>query len=169
MLSTTNKWNRLTEMDGLQYMKTLSNSRDKNELLVRFANVRPDSQPRWGAMSAHQMICHLSDSFRGSLGERYVRPATNLFKRKVLKWVALWVPLRWPHGIKTLPEMDQQRGGTPPSDFASDSEKFRILFERFCSSENEFAPHGMFGQMSRSERMRHAYLHIDHHLRQFGA
>jgi hypothetical protein len=24
-------------------------------------------------------------------------------------------------------------------------------------------------QMSRSERMRHAYLHVDHHLRQFGA
>jgi hypothetical protein len=27
----------------------------------------------------------------------------------------------------------------------------------------------MFGQMSRTERMRHAYLHFDHHLRQFGA
>ena len=89
----------------MQYMKTLSNSRDKNELLVRFANVRPDSQPRWGAMSAHQMICHLSDSFRGSLGEKYVSPATSLFKRTLLKWVTLWVPLRWPHGIKTLPEM----------------------------------------------------------------
>lgn len=150
-------------------MKTLSNPRDKNELLVRFANVRADSQPRWGAMSAHQMICHLSDSFRGSLGEKYVSSASSVFKRTLLKWVALWVPLRWPHGVKTLPEMDQQQGGTPPSEFASDSEKFRILFERFFSSENQFAPHGMFGQMSRSERMRHAYLHIDHHLRQFGA
>jgi Protein of unknown function (DUF1569) len=154
---------------SIRYMKTLSNPRDRNELLVRFTKVRADSRPRWGAMSAHQMICHLSDSFRGSLGEKYVSPATSLFKRTLLKWVALWVPLRWPHGIKTLPEMDQQHGGTPPSEFPSDSEKFRILFERFCSSENEFAPHGMFGQMSRTERMRHAYLHIDHHLRQFRA
>ena len=154
---------------SMQYMKTLSNPRDKNELLLRLKNVRADSQPRWGAMSAHQMICHLSDSFRGSLGEKHVSLATSLLKRTLVKWVALWVPLPWPHGIKTLPEMDQQQGGTPPSEFASDSEKFRILFERFCSSENELAPHGMFGQMSRSERMRHAYLHIDHHLRQFGA
>jgi len=25
----------------------------------------------------------------------------------------------------------------------------------------------MFGQMSKTERLRYAYLHIDHHLRQF--
>jgi len=25
----------------------------------------------------------------------------------------------------------------------------------------------MFGQMSKAERLRYAYLHIDHHLRQF--
>ena len=151
------------------YMKTLLNSRDRNELLARFARVRVDTQPRWGTMSADQMICHLSDSFRGSLGEKYVSSRTNLFKRTLLKWMALWVPLRWLHGVKTLPAMDQQRGGTPPLRFASDSEKLRILFERFCSCQGEFAPHGMFGQMSRTERMRHAYLHIDHHLRQFGA
>jgi hypothetical protein len=152
-----------------QYMKTLLNPRDRNELLARFAKVRADSQPRWGTMSAHQMICHLSDSFRGSLGEKYVSSRTNLFKRTLLKWMALWVPLRWLHGVKTLPEMDQQHGGTPPLEFASASEEFRILFERFCSSQGEFAPQGMFGQMSRTDRMRHAYLHIDHHLRQFGA
>ena len=89
---------------SMRYMKTLSNPRDKNELLLRFANVRADSQPRWGAMSAHEMICHLSDSFRVSLGEKHVSPATSLLKRTLLKWFALWVPLRWPHGFKTLPE-----------------------------------------------------------------
>ena len=48
-------------------------------------------------------------------------------------------------------------------------ETLRILFERFCSSDGKFAPHTMLGQMSRTERMCHAYLHMDHHLRQFGA
>jgi uncharacterized protein DUF1569 len=72
-------------------------------------------------------------------------------------------------GIKTRPEMDQQQGGTPPAEFASDLETLRILLERFCTSEGEFVPHAMFGQMSRIERMRHAYLHMDHHQRQFGA
>jgi hypothetical protein len=121
-------------------------------------------------MSAHQMICHLSVSFRASPGEKQISPSTTLFKRTIYKWAALWVPLQWPHSIKTRPEMDQQQqGGTRPVEFASDVEKLRMLFDQFCGRKGEFAPHAMLGQLSRTERMRHAYLHMDHHLRQFGA
>ena len=65
---------------SMRYLKTLSNPLDKNILLVRFANVRADSQPRWGTMSAHQMICHLSDSFRGSLGEKICQSGHEPFQ-----------------------------------------------------------------------------------------
>jgi len=65
--------------------------------------------------------------------------------------------------------MDQYQGGTPPVEFATDLEKLRIVLNRFCNSNGQFAPHATLGRMSRSERMRHAYLHMDHHLRQFGA
>jgi len=72
-------------------------------------------------MTAHQMICHLSDSFRSALGEKQISSSSTLFKRTIYKWAALWVPLPWPHGIKTRPEMDQQQGGTQPVEFASDA------------------------------------------------
>src|SRR5580700_11690271 len=142
-------------------MKTLFNPTDRNEMLQRLTGVRPETQRRWGSMSAHQMICHLSDSFRAALGEKQVSQSTTLFKRTIYKWAALWLPLHWPHGIKTRPEMDQQQGGTPAEEFASDVKKLHILFERFCTSQGEFAPHPMFGSLSRTERMRHAYLHLD--------
>ena len=150
-------------------MKTLFNAPDRQEVLNRLTNLSLESQRRWGTMSAHQMICHLSDSFRAALGEKQLSQGATLFKRTLLKWAALWLPLHWPHGVKTRPEMDQQQGGTPPEEFASDLKKLHILFERFCTSRGEFAPHPMFGRLSRTERMRHAYLHMDHHLRQFGA
>lgn len=150
-------------------MKTLLSDCDRREVLDRLAIVRSVSRPRWGTMSAHQMICHLSDALRSALGEKYISPSTTLFKRTILKPLALWVPVPWPHGFRTRPEMDQQQGGTPPVNFSSDLEELRILFERFTTRDGEFTPHAMFGQMSRSERMRHAYLHFDHHLRQFGA
>jgi hypothetical protein len=150
-------------------MKTLLNVRDRSEVLKRLDGVRSDAQRRWGTMSAHQMICHLSDALRAALGEKYVSPANNLFMRAILKPLALWVPVSWPHGFKTRPEMDQQLGGTQPATFAADVGELRALLERFCTEEGEFAPHAMFGQLSRAERMRHAYLHFDHHLRQFGA
>ena len=152
-----------------EQMRTLLNDHDQKEVLDRLSKVRPDSQPRWGSMSAHQMICHLSDSFRAALGEKYVSPATNLVTRTFLKTLALWVPIPWVHGFKTRPEVDQQQGGTRPVEFSSDVENLRILFERFCGLKHDFAPHAIFGQLSRTERMRHAYLHMDHHLRQFGA
>ena len=148
-------------------MKTLLDVRVRKELAERLGKLRPDAQPSWGRMSAHQMVCHLSDSMRAALGEKYISRSTSLFKRVILKRLALWAPLPWPHGFKTRPEMDQQQGGTPPVEFASDLEEFRTLLGRFCMLEGEFAPHAMFGQMSKTERLRYAYLHIDHHLRQF--
>jgi uncharacterized protein DUF1569 len=149
-------------------MKTLLNDTDQNEVLHRLSR-RSDSQRRWGSMSAEQMICHLSDSFRAALDEKDVSSSSTLFKRTFYKWAALRVPIRWPHGIKTRPEVDQQQGGTLTVEFSSDVENLRILFERFCGWKHDSAAHAMFGQLSRAERMRHTYLHMDHHLRQFGA
>jgi len=123
-------------------MKTLLNGRDRREVLDRLDKLHSHAQPRWGKMSAHQMICHLSDALRSALSEKYISPSTSLFKRVILKPLALWLPLPWPHGFKTRPEMDQQRGGTRPVDFESDLEELRILFERFCTREGEFAPPG---------------------------
>jgi hypothetical protein len=150
-------------------MKSLANPRDKKEILERLAKVRADSERRWGSMSANQMICHLSDSFRVSLGEKKVSLVDTFASRTIVKFIALRVPMAWPHGVKTRPEVDQKIGGTRPTDFVADVATLRALVERFCSKEGEFAAHPMFGQLSRAERMRHAYLHIDHHLRQFGA
>jgi hypothetical protein len=89
-------------------MKTLLNGHDRREVLDRMAKLRSDAQPRWGTMSAPQMICHLSDALRAGLGEKYTSPSTSLFKRTILKPLALWVPVPWPRGFKTRPEIDQQ-------------------------------------------------------------
>jgi hypothetical protein len=60
--------------DATPKMKTLLNSRDRIEILERLEKVRMDAQARWGTMSSHQMICHLSDSLRAALGEKYISP-----------------------------------------------------------------------------------------------
>jgi hypothetical protein len=67
--------------------------------------------------------------------------------------------------------MDQEIGGTPPVEFEQDRRELLKLMDRFtCESPiPTFSAHPIFGQMSRKELMRWAYLHINHHLRQFGA
>ncbi len=151
-------------------MKTLANPDDKKLLLERVGKLRSDSPRAWGKMSAHQMVCHLCDSFRSKLGGKEVQSRANLFTKTVMKWWALRAPLPWPHGIRTPPELDQQIGGTPPEEFEKDRETLVSLAEQFASQPNRTADatHVFFRKMNVEEWMRWAWLHMDHHLRQFG-
>jgi hypothetical protein len=129
-----------------------------------------DSVRRWGKMSSHQMMCHLADSFRGVMGEKPLGAKTRTFGAGLVKWLALYSGLPWAHGLKTMPEVDQQIGGTPPTEFAADRQALRRLFERFTRQPRDFAwaRHPMFPDMTDRDWMRWAYLHMDHHFRQFG-
>ena len=150
-------------------MKTLGNPADKQALLDRLNQVRSDSPRAWGKMSAPQMICHLNDAFRMALGEKQVSATDNFFSRTVMKWAALRLPIPWPHGIKTMPEVDQQIGGTPSAGFEKDQREIVSLTERFMGNPEYLASakHPFFGKLTVEEWMRWAYLHMDHHLRQF--
>lgn len=53
----------------------------------------PDSQRRWGTMSPHQMVCHLTDSFKAGTGEKEVSSISSMLSRTVVMWIALYVPI----------------------------------------------------------------------------
>ncbi len=150
-------------------MKTLARRRDKAEILERLRAVRPVSVHRWGRMSAHQMVVHLADSFRVAAGQRPFHAAPGLLGRTLLKWVALYAPLPWPAGIRTSPEVDAEREGTLPADFASDLAQLEALVELFTAEATRLdgQTHPVFGRMSEAAWLRWGYLHTDHHLRQF--
>jgi hypothetical protein len=152
-------------------MKTLAHPQDKAEVLRRLRTVTPDSARRWGRMSARQMVCHLSDAFRMCLGQRDVVPIDSWLWRRIVKPVALYLPIPWPPGILTRPELDQQCGGTKPSDFAEDVRDLETLLEIVTTPLLRFSGrnHPTFGTMSDTDWLRWGYLHMDHHLRQFGA
>ena len=149
--------------------KTLAHPADRAEIVARTRLIQPSSPRKWGRMSAHQMICHLADSFRVIIGEKAVSPAPGA-PSKIMKWLALQLPLRWPHGVKTRPEVGQFVAGTAPTQFEPDCKELLRLIERFTREPRDFQwhPHPMFGDMDDEEWMRWGYLHTDHHLRQFG-
>jgi hypothetical protein len=151
-------------------LKTLANTADRRAIERRLALVRPDLARRWGKMSAHQMVCHLADSFRGVMGEKAVAVKPGTFGRGLLKWMALYSGLPWPHGVRTMPEMDQLIGGTQPAEIETDREALRMLLGRFTSEPRDFVwrKHPIFLVMNEAEWMRWGYLHMDHHFRQFG-
>ena len=152
-------------------MKTLARARDTAEILHRLRSIRLDSVGRWGRMSAHQMVCHLSDGYRLLTGERTTTLAATPLPRPIMKCVALYAPVRWPRSVPTTPDLDQCIGGTRPADFEADlAELERLLTTVATERRGRLAGHlhPLFGRMSESAWLRWAYLHADHHLRQFG-
>ena len=150
-------------------MRTLDSAADRQAIVRRMSAITASDRRVWGEMSAHQMVCHLCDSFRVALGERYASPATGFLKRTAIKWIALRVPAKWPKGTPTPPEVEQGVGGTAPVEFEADRSELLSLTRRFYDrSDDPSVSHPYFGRMTRQEWLRWGYLHADHHLRQFG-
>jgi hypothetical protein len=153
-------------------VKSLARERDQAEIRARLKRLRPDSERRFGSMSAQQMVCHLADNFRMALGQKAATAPSGPLQRTLIKWLALYAPLRWPPGNSTSRELSQERGGggTPPGDFASDLARAEALFDDVVSPARRLTrePHPFFGPLSDAQWLRWAYLHTDHHLRQFG-
>jgi hypothetical protein len=133
-------------------MSTLAEPEVRASCCERITRLDHKANPKWGRMTAHQMVCHLNDAFRVGAGEMYASPATNLFKRTVVKWIALRSAAPWPHGLPTRPELEQGCGGTPPSNWVRDCAKL----------------HPIFGKMAKRDWHVWGYRHVVHHLRQFG-
>ena len=148
-------------------MRTLADQRETLDIIRRLHTVRPDTAARWGRMTAHQMVCHVADSLLMALDERPVRAVRP---RTIIRWVALYLPVPWPAGLPTAREIDQEFEGTRPADFVSDVRHVESLLRRITDQQASTCPtHPVFGTMSRAAWLRWGYLHIDHHLRQFGA
>jgi hypothetical protein len=123
-------------------------------------------------MSAPQMICHLHDAFVMGTEGRSVSSVSHLGNRTIIKWIALYAPVRWPQGVPTRPEIDQVAGnGRAPAAFGQDVAALVAVLDAAAGDERFFdgRVHPIFGPLSRAAWLRWGWLHVDHHLRQFGA
>lgn len=151
-------------------MRTLADPAETAAVLSRLERLTPDSRRRWGTLTPAMMVVHLADSYRAALGERDVAPVSTPFPA-LMKWVALYLPLPWPPGVPTRPEVDPMRGGTQPGEFAADLARLRALIERYAASGAglEGRRHPLLGPLTAAEWLRWGWAHADHHLRQFGS
>ena len=151
-------------------MRNILNKEDLIYVINRVNSLTPNTIPLWGRMNASQMTCHCSDQILMALGKIEFQFAGNLFSNKVLKnLILLGMPA--PKGkVKTNKEIDQFVSGTKPTSFEKD---VRNLIERLERFDNEFSSkkhvaHPTFGKMSKREWGRLIFVHLDHHLKQFG-
>jgi hypothetical protein len=148
-------------------MATFADAQSRRDCLDRLTRLTASTQRKWGRMTAHQMVCHLNDSFSLAIGKKHASSISNPISRTLVKWIALRSPITWPHGVKTRPEMEQGVGGTPPGDWDRDCAALRAHISDFADCQ-KYGEHPMFGEMSRRDWHTWGFRHVDHHFRQFG-
>jgi hypothetical protein len=145
--------------------KSLSDARARQELLDRLERLSPRSTPRWGTMTAHQMLAHLADWMLMAKGDLKTAPMKRLLRYPPLKQLAIyWLP--FPRGVATAPELLRRK----PSTWSVERAAVRERVQQFENLDPKLTwpEHPVFGMMSAKAWCVFAYRHMDHHLRQFG-
>lgn len=151
-------------------MKSLLNPVDKAEMLKRIGEVTPKDPSLWGKMNVHEMLVHAADQVRLSFGEkRSPYRGTMMTSTFVKIMVLLGMPI--PKGkIETTAELKQGVGGTKLTAFEQDRAILSDMVNNFETKYGEtgFRKHPVFGDLNKHQWGRLAYLHLNHHLKQFG-
>ncbi len=136
----------------------------RDEMLRRLAALRFDRSPRWGRMTAPQMVTHLIEAYRMPSGELHIAARSMPFK-PLLRWLMLYV-MPFPKGAPTARELLARR----PSTWDADVEALRacIAAVREPAAGERVGEHPIFGKMSARDWGVLLYKHTDHHFRQFG-
>jgi hypothetical protein len=153
-------------------LPTLADPGEAERAMRRLDRLDPTAQPLWGRMGALGMLRHLNDAFATIDGSRPPPPAPaqrgNALRRQATRLVALYLPAPWPRGLRTLPVIDQEAGGSPPGTFADEAAELTTYVARYAAGDvPAVRVHPFLGQLSTWEWQRWAYLHVDHHFRQF--
>jgi hypothetical protein len=146
-------------------MKSLHTESDRHAVVARVGRLTADTAPKWGRMTATQMVVHLADSARMATGELLVRSKGAPFRFPVLKQLLMYV-MPIPKNLPTAPELLARA----PREWSVEVADYLGALEAFASKDVKglWAVHPVFGPLTGVEWGRQAHSHIDHHLRQFG-
>lgn len=150
--------------------KDIFNSDCYDTILRRIQDLKKDSQPIFGKMNVNQMLCHCADQLRMAMNFIIIPLEGNRISRYFKKQIALSFDSIPPEKIETLDQVNQEKEGTPPVGFEDDKVNLVKLLEYLTQSPDEYElqPHPMFGTLDKKQWGKLIYVHLDHHLKQFG-
>jgi uncharacterized protein DUF1569 len=147
-------------------MPTLFDKTTHAEIIDRIHRLRPDAQRRWGRMTAPQMVAHLSDQMRHTLGHATATSLPGYLRNPLVRYLVIfWLP--WSKGkVKGPPEAFV----TLPTTWDADVATLIELVDRFVTlgPAGEWPEHPMFGRMTGRYWGVFCQKHFNHHLSQFG-
>lgn len=146
-------------------MPSLLDPATRASVVERLHRLQPDATPRWGRMTAPQMLAHLSDSFRMAMGQLPIKSRNIWFAQRFpAKHIFLYV-MPFPKGAPSAKELTTR----PPLPFEEErATVVRLMEQMAAQGPATTAEHAIFGRLTHKEWSVLGHKHVDHHLRQFG-
>lgn len=140
----------------------------KNEVTERSRRLSANQQPLWGTLTAAEMLRHCSEVLKGTMAH-YATTQRETLKQKISRFVMLNFVPRFPKGAKTPDRVNIKKNNITVNDLATEQEQFARLVNKFVSFTGPITLfHPYFGYLNHRQWGILTWMHMDHHLRQFG-
>jgi hypothetical protein len=149
-------------------MQNLLRSQDAESIIRRAKTLQANLPPKWGTMSVTEMLHHCNKATEAIIeGKGESKKSTA--KQKVIKFLFMNVIKKFPKNAKAPERFDVKKRQLKPQEFEIELETYIKLATRFSKhKEDIIVSHPYFGKLSTNEWGNFTWMHLDHHLRQFG-
>ena len=148
--------------------KNLFDAGVKDEVIARAMKLTAQSERAWGSMTPVEMLRHCSEALSATLSNYKASKPTTL-KQRVQRFMMLNVIPEFPQGAKTPAPLDMKQNKIVTLGLEKELQTFAERVNTFYNYKELFtSSHPYFGNLSRKQWGIISWMHIDHHLRQFG-
>jgi hypothetical protein len=139
-----------------------------NDLIYRALKLSPESKHHWGNMDVIEMLQHCNAANKLVLLGTQSNKQDSL-KQKIIRFAYLNFPLRFPKNIKAPKKLKLITDKETPQNFETEKELYIELISQFpIQTFPKKMYHPVFGNLNPKEWGILNWMHMDHHLRQFG-
>jgi hypothetical protein len=150
-------------------MKNLFDATLAHQVKVRLGKLEPQSERRWGKMTAAQMLAHCSASMQWAVGE--VVPEKSPLPARLMGRLVKPMVFRNEDPLRRNSPTAKSLIVSDERDFSKERDRLSGLIDKFAAERASGCtrnPHSFFGKMTPEQWAILMYKHLDHHLRQFG-
>ncbi len=139
-----------------------------NDLIYRVLKLTSDAKPKWGTMNVIEMLKH-SNATNTLVLNGLESNRKDSLKQNVFKLVFLYLPVRIPKNIKAPKTLKLITDKETAQNFEKEKELYIELISRYPGHTLPSKMyHPAFGNLKPKEWGILNWMHMDHHLRQFG-
>ena len=150
-------------------MTNLFDATVANRVKTRLRQLDPQSERRWGKMTAAQMLAHCAVSMQWAVGE--VTPEKGALPLRLMGRLVKPMVFRNDDPMRKNSPTAKSLIVAGDRDLGKERERLSGLIDKFATGGPAGCtnnPHSFFGKMTPEEWAILTYKHLDHHLRQFG-